>query len=186
MKKLMLLLAILIPAMAQAQFVLTPDGFRTAEGQDFYVVEIPGTQEELFNKAQSAVTEIFVSPKDVVSATSPSVISLKGFTDKVYIKDGPRKTNLDTDYSIKILFKDGKIRFNAPSVLSMGIYNSGRVLSLTIGCGGGAGLNSYGYMFKKDGKIRYKEGQESLEAYFNSLISSIVDKVTSPTTEDDW
>lgn len=186
MKKLFLLFSLIIPMMANAQFILTPDGFRTADGQDFYVVEIPGTQEELFNKTQTALTEIYISPKDVMSTTSPSLISLKGFTEKVYIKDVVRKTSMDTDYTIKILFKDGKIRFNAPSILSMGTYNKGRFLTLAIGRGGGAGMNDFGYIFKKDGKVRYKEGQESLESFFNSLIATIVSKVEAPTTEDDW
>lgn len=186
MKKLLLLLAFFIPMMSNAQFIITPEGFKTEDGQDYYVVDIPGSQEELFNRTQSALTEIYVSPKDVISATSQSVISLKGFTDKVYIKDVVRKTSMDTDYTIKILFKDGKIRFNAPSILSMGTHNKGRFLTLTIGCGGGAGMNDFGYLFKKDGKVRYKEGQESLESFFNTLINTIADKVATPTTEDDW
>ena len=186
MKKLILLLALIVPIVANAQFQLTSDGFKTSEGKDFYVVEIEGTQSQLFQRAQSAITEIFVSANDVVSANMPDIISLSGYTNAIFIKQVGKKTNMDTKYSMKILFKDGKIRFNAPTITSMGVFNNGRTVNLYMGCGGGSGMNDFGHIFKKDGSVRYNDAVNSSSEFFNSLINEIVEKINSPVTQDDW
>lgn len=186
MKKILTLLAFIIPMIAHAQFALTPEGFKTEGDKNYYVVEINGTQSELFGKAKSSITQIFVSAKDAATFTEPDVISIHGSTDKITIKDGPRKVNLTMTYSINILFKDGKIRFNAPEVLSLYSFNKGREVNLYLGCGGGPGMNDFGHIFKKDGKIRNELAKESLDNYFNGLIKSIVDKMQNPIIDEDW
>lgn len=186
MKKLFFFIALLMPFMANAQFELTPEGFKAETGKDFYVVEIDGTQAELFSKAKTAITQVFVSAKDVASYNEPEVISLQGFTDKIKLKTGPLKYSLDTNYTIKILFKDGKIRFNAPDVLNMTYRDKNKSMSVYMGTGGGGGITDLGHVFKKDGKIRHKEVKETLEEYFNGLINAIVDKIKSPSVEEDW
>lgn len=185
MKKLIVILAIMLPMAMKAQFVLTPDGFQS-DGKDYYAVEVEGTQSELFNKAKSAITQIYVSAKDAATFSEPTVISLNGFTKGIQIKDGPRTVELDMRYTMKILFKDGKIRFDAPNVLSLSTFNSGRDLSLYLGRGGGPGFNDYGYIFKKDGKVRNEKAVQSLEKYFNTLIQTIVNDIKNPVVDEDW
>lgn len=186
MKKLILILAMMMPLIANAQFSLTPEGFKTADEKDFYVVDIEGTQADLFKRAQTAITELFVSANDVVTANAPDIISLNGFTNAIYLKQMGRKAVFDTKFTLKIMFKDNKVRFNAPHINSMGLYNKGRVLDLYMGCGGGSGLNDYGHIFKKDGKVRYKDAVASAEEYFNGLINAIVEKIKSPVVESEW
>lgn len=187
MNKILTLMAlIIIPMIANAQFVLTPDGFRTEGDKNYYVAEIEGSQAELFGKAKTAITDIFISAKDAATFTEPDIISIHGSTDKITIKDGPRKINLRMTYSINILFKDGKIRFNAPEVLSLYSFNKGREVNLYLGCGGGPGMNDFGHIFKKDGKIRNELAKESLDNYFNGLIKSIIDKMQNPIIDEDW
>lgn len=186
MKKILLMFALIIPMIANAQFTLTPEGFKAESGKDFYVVEIDGSQSDLYAKAKSAITQTFVSAKDAATFSEPDVISIHGFSDKIAIKDGPRKVSLNMTYTMNIHFKDGKIRFDAPNVLSLYSINKGREVNLYLGCGGGPGLSDFGHIFKKDGKVRNELGKESLENYFNGIIKSIIDKMQAPIVEEDW
>lgn len=185
-RTLFLLISLILPMLANAQFALTPEGFKTEDDKNYYVVNIDGSQSELFTKAKSAITQLYVSAKDAATFSEPDVISIHGTTDKIKIKDGPLKTNLTMSYSISILFKEGKMRFNSPDVLSLYSYNKGRNVNLYLGCGRGPGLNDFGYIFKKDGKIRNGLAKESLDNFFNNLIKSIIDKIQNPTVEEDW
>lgn len=172
---------------ANAQFTLTADGWVAETGKSFYVVEIPGTQAELYNKAKLAFTQIYKSAKDVLSYSEPDIIKANGFSDAPYLKQMGKKYPVNMSYSITVLFKDGKIRFDAPSISSLYSTNGyGQKLELDSGKGGGAGLGHLGALFKNNGDVRYKDTKQSIEDYFNGVINSIVTSIQSPITDEDW
>lgn len=184
MKKVLLfVLGYALPLIASAQsFTLTPDGFRNAEDEskDYIVVQIDGTQEELFNKAKTAVTSIFSSPKDVLSFNEPDIIVATGISsgDLQYKMMG-MVTFFDVPYRLQMQFKEGRIRIDAPAA-SKGIVNGGRG-EMFFGRGGGLA-----YIFKKDGKLRLEKQKKQLEDYFNGLVANIISKIEKGAAQEDW
>lgn len=88
--------------------------------KDYYIFNYEGeSQSSLYNKALIGLTKTFVSAKDVVSKVENSMISIN--TTKVisYIIGGILPTKTYMDYVVEIEFKDGRIRVNAPTIVSM-------------------------------------------------------------------
>lgn len=188
MKQILLILAVLTSSFcAKAQFILTADGWATETGKQYYVTEIPGSQQELYAKAKVAFTQIYKSAKDVLSYSEPDIIKANGFTDTPFLKQWGRTAHFNMTYSLTVLFKDGKIRFDAPSIGSLySLDGRGIEVPLYMGKGGGSGLSSFGHIFKKNGDVRYKDAKQSIEEYFNNLIGSIITAIENPTVDEDW
>lgn len=188
MKKLLCLIAIICSITSYAQFKLTPEGLVTEDGKDFYVVSIDGTQEDLYNRAKMAITTLFKSAKDVVTEVPSSQIKISAISvDDVFIKQLGHKTTFRMPYTLNILFKDGRIRFDAPSIEELYTYTGNQnKFNLYLGMGGGASIGDCGHIFKKDGKVRYKDGVASIESYFNTLIAEIVKNIQTPAAEEEW
>lgn len=181
-KVLFIVLGIALPLIASAQsFTLTPDGFRNAEDEDkdFIVVQMDGTQAELFSKAKTAITSIFNSPKDVLSFNEPDIIVVTGVSSgDLQYKAMGMTSYFDVSYRLQLQFKEGRIRIDAPAA-DKGVVQGGRG-ELFFGRGGMT------YIFKKDGKVRMEKQKKQLEDHFNGLVSAIISKMKNGASQEDW
>lgn len=170
---------------ANAQFKCVPGGLEAEDGKTFIVVPIEGTQQELYNKAKTAITSIFVSAKDVISYNEPDIIVVNGesYDESLFFKVMGMKQHFGMNYRIQLQFKDGKIRIDVPSVSLLsapGQKNGGYSLD----AGGGGSISSPCCFYKKDGKERYKGGIEAVQSYLNNLVNRITEKMQGGADED--
>lgn len=171
----------LLPITAFAQFNLTPNGFITDDDKNYYVVEVNGTQEELFKKMKTVITEIMVSADDATSFNEYDIISLRMNVDKItYYKWAGFNYYWDCTASFKILFKDGKIRFNAPTF--------DKRFQKWLGCGKRNPFTGANYLFNstKNNEPYYKESVVEIENRINGIINNLIDKVKDNNSVEEW
>lgn len=188
MKKVIALLMVLLPFLASAQsFVLTPDGFKNSEDEskNFIVVPMEGTQTELYNRAKTAVTIMWNSPKDVMSYNEPEIIVVNGFSSgDLFIKTIGITNYFDFNYRLQIQFKEGRIRIDAPSVDKATIPGKDYELYF---CGGkGGSMGKVNYVFDQNGKLKQGKIKEQAEKYFNALVGTLIDKMKNGASSEDW
>ena len=122
MKKLLVICGLLMSMGLWAQvipdkFALQADGTMVANDKSYIVVEFPGkTKSELYSDILVSSSAMYVSPKDVLSVVENESITINGYA-KECLHYGMNIVSVN--YSITILFKDGKIRINSPQVVSI-------------------------------------------------------------------
>lgn len=91
----------------------------------FMVYEVPGlSASELKASTLNTISSLYSSPKDVVTNLSDNMIQLEGYVTRAYYsKAGDSLYPVDFSFNITIQFKDGKIRFNIPTIKQ--IYMTG-------------------------------------------------------------
>ena len=91
----------------------------------YMVYEVPGlSASELKASTLNTISSLYSSPKDVVTNLSDNMIQLEGYVTRVYYsKAGDSLYPVDFSFNITIQFKDGKIRFNIPTIKQ--IYMTG-------------------------------------------------------------
>lgn len=190
MKKALAIIAVLLPFMAAAQyFTLTPEGWKNAEDNtlDYVVIPMEGTQAELFQKAKTAVTATYKSAKDVMSFNEPDIINISGYTDCISEKHMGMRFVFGMRYTMQILFKDGKVRFNAPDAYNAEYVNGARASYYSLTPGSTGMFGNTVYMFDKKGKLKKKDQKKQVEDYFNGLVAQIVEMMKNGgTVSDDW
>lgn len=86
---------------------------------NYYVITFPNqTQSQLYTSALMAVTRDFVSAKDVVSKVDNVMISVNAvhrFTERY----SAFSLTYDVNYTFQMEFKDGRVRINAPQIISI-------------------------------------------------------------------
>ena len=93
--------------------------FVSRQGHDDYVVyEIPEmSAADLKGAVFTALTSMYKSPKDVITNLSDNMIQLEGYaSDVYYFTAGDYRYGCDLQFSIIIQFKDGKVRYNKPTI----------------------------------------------------------------------
>ncbi|MCF3110751.1 hypothetical protein LL912_18350 [Niabella sp. CC-SYL272] len=121
--KYRLLLAIFILSLSEshAQFLLKPEGFATARGNEYYVVEVPGTtQQQLFEAVECRVKTGFGSFQDRIAAIPYGEIVFQA-TDRQALHYSGR--SYDVTFQAGFEFKDGKIKVNAPVIKNIRSFN---------------------------------------------------------------
>ena len=105
----------------RCEYIIHKDSVKT-----YYVFPYEGeSQSALYNKALIGVTKTFVSAKDVVSKVENSMISINStYHFDEYLAGGIVKMSYDVNYVVELEFKDGKIKVNAPTIVS--IRSNGR------------------------------------------------------------
>ena len=86
---------------------------------DYVIYEIPGmSASDLKAATLSAISSLFKSPKDVVTNLGDNIIQLERFVTDVFTATTDKGTiyKYDMSYSQIIQFKDGKVRYNIPSI----------------------------------------------------------------------
>ena len=101
-------------------FGIDRSGIYSMQNRDnnYVVYEIPyKSASELKSATISAISSLFKSPKDVLTNLGDNIIQLERYASRVYMeKMGDYYYNHDIMYSLIIQFKDGKIRYNTPSI----------------------------------------------------------------------
>lgn len=127
MKKFLLILMILIPAVVCSQninFEAKSDGtFKSAEDDNtFIVVDYAGsTKEELYANVLTAVAKNYNSPNNVITKLDNKMISVNANSgdNKVWIQTPGIKLFFIVKYVLQFEFKDEKIKVNAPEINHM-------------------------------------------------------------------
>lgn len=169
-------------------FTLTPQGFVSDKKTDFVVIDVPNVkQKDLYRNVLNALSTMYKDPKNVLSLVEGESITIKGYEEKVIphkykpnpLQIGKSLMKYDVSYTINILFKDNKIRFNSPTFECrrwyQGDYKSGwdegwAYLKLT------KDKNARTSIFEKNGEITSEESYNALNSHFNSLIKEILEK----------
>lgn len=183
MKKLVLLFFVIFSLNVNSQvFKLTPNGFVDAEDEtkDYIVFNFDSkTKKEIFDLVNAKIVSIFVSAKDVISRSGEDVITINGITQKDISFNGA--FNYTMNYTLVLLFKDGKLRVNAPSLNNIsgtfGDVNNRKQLLLQ---GSGGAFLPNQYIFNNKGELKREKNKVELEQYFNGLIQEIKKGVEVP------
>lgn len=170
-------------------FALTKDGFVNSKDQskNYVVIECSGTQLDLFNKAKAYLTSIYRSPKDVLSLSSPDVITINAIeSDAVYKKAlGMIAISYDMNYTIVIRFKDGKIRIDSPNFI-LSNYSGSKTVKLILrgSANGGFGSEVINRIYNKKGKLKAKYAKKQLDKFFNSYLEELKKGINKD--HNDW
>lgn len=175
---------------ANAQLVLTPDGFVSATDstKNYIVIDVKGEQAELYKLVKGAVLSLFRSPKDVLSESFPEVLTINGSEENgiVVPKALGLKMTYDVNFTITFKFRDGKIRIDSPSFICQNTSMGNQTIELVL-----RGSKNYGFgktvvntIYNKNGdKVNEKE-KKSVEDYFNKVIAKIV--ATATQQGEEW
>lgn len=170
MKKMLLsIISLFIYLNGFAQFKVTPDGIKTENGDSFVIVKVEGSsQKELYQRCESILMKEFVNPEKVLSRQPYNMITLHGvYPDAVqYSNDG---TSYDVDCTITFMFKDGKVRIDAPVIEKLTDYDYG-ITDTYLAKGGSRFSTGAFYLYKKDGTPRAAETIANLEKWVNQTI----------------
>lgn len=176
---------VLLPLLSSAQsFVLTPNGFVNANDstKKYVVVEMEGSQSELFKSAKTAVTMTWNSPKDVLSFNEPDIIVVNGIASDLLSIKKIVTVYYDVPYRIQMQFKDGKVRFDAPMADKGNNIERRSELYFCSGKGHGATF----YFWNKKNELKQSKNKKILEDYINGLIDSLISKMKSNVKTEDW
>lgn len=192
MKKIILIISLvtLFSGKALAQgFNLTQDGFTSASDQSksFVILEANGTQQELYNKTKTYLMRLYKSPKDVLSEAYPETITINGISkDAVQKKTmGMIVTSYDMNYTIVLMFKDGKIRIDAPS-FSLFSYGNGKPIKMHLKgkSNGGFGSEVINTIYNDKGNLKAEYAKKQLESFFNEYIQNLKNGIVEYDKED--
>lgn len=188
MKKILLMMVLMtLSVSAMAQLKLTPDGLINAENteQDFIVLDFPDkTQAQLYSAVLVYLNSMYVSPKEVLSVVEGNSITVNGISrDAIYRKKNMTSTipTFDINYTITILFKEGKIRINNPTINRMNISGSSGSEFYVVGANF---LGTKNGIFDSKGKVMFEETKASIEEFFNSYINGVKQCVEKNETTD--
>lgn len=189
MKKLLFILLLISPSLCFAQFYVSEGGLKVRDSDNpFVVYDFNGmTSQELYNKAKTAITGIYVSAKDVVSSNEGEILSINAIsTNKIYMETMGHKDYFDMNYNINFRFKDNKIRVDSPTINYIKLSGS-NPLPLLFERGKGLGLMSTCiYLYKKNGEVRYPDVIRTSEDLLNGIVLSIMNGVKSKDSSNDW
>ena len=182
-RTLTVILFVCIAFIAKAQFVLTSEGLTTGDEKGYYVVEVADkSQADILNVLEIWVGGHFVSPDDVISKSSAGNQITINAVAKGFSKMPGRaiKMPLDMNFTWQILIKDGKVRFNAPTINSLiAKGNTTQTLHLVRPSTVQDGI------FKKDGKVIYENTKADIEEFFNDMVADIVTSMKD-NSNNDW
>lgn len=188
MKKLLLILTCLFISLSNINaqsFELHSTGFKDSTNikKDYLVFHFEGKkQSELYNDFFVQISSKYASTDDIISQIDNHSITVNTTSSnsvtfqKIYKYD--LKYNLR--YTLTFLFKDGRVRVNAPTLNEIsgdfGVLDKKNTIHLTGGNPKWIGEKS---IFNKDGELKEEDTKKDLEQFFNTLVSSIIDSVKS-------
>src|SRR5690606_15292060 len=142
-------------------------------------IEFPNQSgSQLYASVLSALSQVYNSPKDVVSR-----VENKSITVSAAESDAIRRNKLhvfDIDYSVTFLFKNGKIRIDAPSIKLTTFSDKLRTLHLVANNSlSGAHLGIW------NKKLDLKSGiaKDDLGRFFNKFIFLLISTMED---QDNW
>lgn len=181
MRKIILLLFVLIVIVANinAQFKATYLGYVTEDNKEYFVADIDNkTAQELYSSVNAFILKNFKNPDAVVSKVDGEMINLHGvFPDAVPCKKWIVTHYADVDLNLIVYFKDGRIRFDVPTINSMTCYSytPSRVPTKWY----------FSSFFKKDDKVKNKNAVEALNKLINNFITEMIEYAKAQ-SNNDW
>ena len=171
---------ILLTQTSLAQVSVSANGIQFDEG-NFKVIEVEGSQDELYTRALSCFHSIYQSPKEVLSVVEGNSITVSAKEPNIISRN--RMHQFDLSYSIHFQFKEGKIRVNLPSV-KMTTYTRGtghQQLMITANnqlTGGILGI------YNEAGKLKSEMAKSDLESFFNAYLADLKKGLVS--NQEEW
>jgi len=173
-KLILLIIGLVLYQIGLAQnikFILTSAGtlVNQKDSSDFVVIDYEGkSKKEIYEEALKAVTMAYNSPKDIISKVENEMISINGTNPSCTIyRSFGIPIYFGMDYVIKLQFKDGKMRINAPYISRWFADNAPNIAPFS-------GWLKAQSVFKKDRPNPKKQYTiDGIENTFNSLLNSI-------------
>lgn len=148
-------------------FKISEPGILTCRNStsNYYVLEYQGkSASELYTNVLSAISSIYNNPEKVLSKVDNVSITISAYAEVI-----TPNVNIDFvniyHYNLQFLFKDNKIRINAPS------FDSENILNYLFG-----EYNKVAPLFSMHFNGSDDEFAKSLQTYLNSLIINIIQK----------
>lgn len=196
MKKVLLLISLMsLCITANAQFTVTKDGIKPITDKEYYVVDVAGkTSEELYNNVLSYIVANFQNPDAVANKLEGQMINLHGnFPEAMPCQEAMGKISCfaDVELNLVMYFKDGRIRFDSPTIHSMICHsrktNYGNYWTYYFYAPAAAGqLTGDFSLFKKNGEVKNEIAVNGLNTFINNLITEIVDSAAGESNLQNW
>lgn len=183
MKKFLIALLLIFPITAFAQLKLQVGGFVFEDTNEPYkVYQFDGVSaSELFDRCKNTLLGMTANLDNISSENDSQMIVVTFYSNNdMYYKYMGQTVWTEAKYTIRLRFKDGRARIDAPTFQKI---TSGAVpLSFDAG---GRMKNGQGLMFKKDGEPRLEKLKESMENYFNDVYTIIINGIAGK-VDNDW
>lgn len=183
MKKICIVLLFMIASFnANAQFMATPNGVAMTNGDEYYVVEVKGrTASELYQAVETYIISNFKNPDLVLNGQKDKTINLHGrFSHAFYDKRTFGNYPVCVELNLVMRFKDGKIRFDIPSVEYMGIESLNDEFKFSMP----RLLITSTTLYTEKGKVLNQKVIDNFNAFINGLVGEIVK--ASSADIDEW
>lgn len=189
MKKILItLICLLIISLSNTnaqRFTLHSTGFKDSTNvkNDYIVFSFTGKkQHDLYNDFYVKLNSIYVSQDDIVSPIDGYSITVNSTSSNSVTFQQIYKYDLkyNLKYTLTFLFKDGRVRVNAPVLneisgdFGVSILDAKNRIHLT---GDDPKWIGEKYIFSKEGELKEEKTKKDLEHFFNILITSIIDSV---------
>lgn len=155
------------------KLTLTPNGlFKDNQGNDYAVILFEGkNRTELYDMVIKHVNSLYRSPKEVMSVIENEMISIYALSDKLAYDNilGITRRGV-TYYTIKIHFKDNKIKIDFPSISKVTFGSGSQEMTISYSYQVGT------YFEKKTGKPKKKriEWIESIEKHASWVCNYLI------------
>lgn len=175
----------------KVEFKLQPTGaFLSEDNKDFVVVDFEGkTASELYSMVKDNVMSFYNSPKEVMSESEGSVITIYAHEKSIwYVKSLGAIGVYGGYYNIVFRFKDGKIRIDAPTI-NKELKMTGGGFTNTIGIPSSVYLSSCAKKVCNGKTKKDKEKKLSLENVVNTPINYLLGlspKQQQKKVDEDW
>lgn len=165
--------------------MLRPEGFATAQGKAYYVIEVPGaTKQQLFEAVERRIQTAFGSYRDRIVTDSDKEIIFQA-TDRQALTYAGR--SYDVTFQAGFEFKDGKVKVNAPLIKSIRSFNPkvDSVASvLWIKSAGPLIFQPWrSFVYDKKDKLRNRLLKETLESFINERVLT---PLLTVDTNEEW
>ena len=182
------ILLVIIPSLCvNAQFKLTPNGFRYENdlSRDFVVFHIEGvSQQVLFNNTLSYLTRVYASAPNAISSHRNEVITINAWRPRLI--RGIVSVNYDLRYIMVISFRDGRIRIDTPYFNATN-YAFSKPRRLTMS-GANLGFGEYVTtgLFRRNGRPNQTRAIGQLEHFFNTWSNAVAEAAGGKINQEEW
>lgn len=194
MKKILLLMAIVLPIILQAQepvkFYLTDNGsFVSESGENFIVVPFDGkSAHEIFVTLTSNVASVYNNPSQVMSTVDDASIKIRAYNDCIFTNKVLMIQRCWAGYyQLEFRIKDGRVRVSAPIIENT--LTNNQLSPTAVGGGNKREFDKVASGWFKDGKPKEKEQKniEYVEAGVDVPINSILGVIgVNSEIDDNW
>lgn len=174
MKKLFLIVfTFVIYSVTCAQFVITPNGYKSEKGEDYIVYEFPAKAKvELFKAVSTNILKTMSGSLPAYYSNSEDFIVMTNVVRK-FVNKGI--CALTVEYILRFAIEEGRVLVYAPEVNFHGTANGAEILLFP--CAGKNWAGQHFYIYSKEGKLQEKEIKDQIEAYFNKEMTDLIGSI---------